>query len=352
MRGGGSIDGGWHAVAIDVDVDVRVGVAAQAVDGLVERHVRRRLVVDADDVVLGLDADANRGRVGHGPLDRDAVLLVHLDDDAQAAELALGLRLHVLVRLDVEQHRVRVERVEHAVRGRHLDLDEAPLGLLVGDGLQVGLHELEDLHELRAQRPRRVDLLDREALLLAVDLDGHLLGIALGPTIDEDLGHVTLHEVERAHEHALGVEAVLVEVVLTHEEQRLREDRDLREVVLARVGARRGAQLSVAADAEPVAAVANGEDEGRAARDHEREDLTEPPHARLRGGRGRRRQSGIRGRTVDEIHERGQPIIASGARYCTIYAGELQTGILSPRMTARKVGVGASAGLTPDVEAT
>jgi hypothetical protein len=69
--------------------------------------------------------------------------------------------------------------------------------------------------------------------LLAVDLDGHLLGLALGPAVDEDLGDVALHEVERAHEHALRVEAVLVEVVLAHVEQRLREDRELREVVLA-----------------------------------------------------------------------------------------------------------------------
>ena len=49
-------------------------------------------------------------------------------------------------------------------------------------------------------------------------------------------------------------------------------------------GARRRAQLVVGADADAVAAVADRQDEGRAARGDEREDLAEPPHARLRGG--------------------------------------------------------------------
>ena len=222
------------AVALDVDVDVGVDVAAQPVDRLGQRHVDGRLVVDADDVVLGLHADADGGRVGHRALDRDAVLLVHLDHDPQAAELPLGLGPHVLVGLDVEQHRVRVERVEHAVGRRHLDLDQAPRLFLLGDRLQVRLHEAEDLLQRAAQAPGGVDPLDREAALLAVDLHRHLLGVVLGPAVDQDLGDVALDEVERADQHPLGIEAVLVEVVLADVEQRLREDRELRQVVLAR----------------------------------------------------------------------------------------------------------------------
>ncbi len=305
-----------RGVALDVDVDVGVDVAAQALDRLVQRHVHRRLVVDADDVILRLDADADRRRVGHGALDRDAVLLVHLDHDAQAAELALGLRPHVLVGLDVEQHRVRVERVEHAVRGRHLDLDQAPRLFLFGHGLQVRLHEAEDLLKRAAQAPGRVDALDREVALLAVDLDGDLLGLVLGPAVDQDLGHVALDEVERADQHALGVEAVLVEVVLAHVEERLREDRELRQVVLAAGAARRGAQLAVGAHAQAVAAVADRQDERRAAGGGESQDLAEPPHAGLRGADEEEGDDeGSAGRTVDEIHELcrndNQPTIAA-----------------------------------------
>ena len=246
-----------RGVALDVDVDVGVDVAAQPLDRLVQGHVHRRFVVDADDVILGLDADADGGRVGHRPLDRDAVLLVHLDDDAQTAELPLGLGPHVLVGLDVQQHRVRIERVEHAVRRRHLDLDQAARLFLLGHRLQVGLHEPEDLLQRGAQAPGRVHALDREAALLAVDLDRDLLGIVLGPAIDQDLRDVALNEVQRADQHALGIEAVLVEVVLAHVEQRLREDRQLRQVVLPGRRARRRAQLVVGADANAVAAVAD-----------------------------------------------------------------------------------------------
>ena len=79
-----------RGVALDVDVDVGVDVAAQPLDRLVQRHVHRRLVVDADDVILGLDADADGRRVGHRALDRDAVLLVHLDDDARGRRTCPG----------------------------------------------------------------------------------------------------------------------------------------------------------------------------------------------------------------------------------------------------------------------
>ena len=275
-----------RGVALDVDVDIGIDVATQALDRLVQGHVHRRFVVDADDVILGLDADPDRGRIGHRPLDRDPVLLVHLDDDAETAELPLGLRTHVLVGLDVEQHRVRVERVEHAVGGRHLDLDQAARLLLLGDRLQIGLHELEDLLQLGAQAPGRVHAFDRKAALLAVDLDRDLLGIVLGPAINQDFRHVALDEIQRAHQHPLRIQPVLVEVVLAHVKQRLREDRELAEVVFARQRARRGAQLIVGPDTDAVVVPHQADDSCRAARDDENDELAQPPHAGLRRWEG------------------------------------------------------------------
>ena len=109
---------------LDVDVHRRAHLAAQPVHRLLQGHVDGGLVVDADDVVLGLEPGAHGRGVRHGLLDRDAPLAVHLDDDAQPAELALGGGAHVLVAVHVEQDRVRIQCVEHAVGGGHLDLHQ------------------------------------------------------------------------------------------------------------------------------------------------------------------------------------------------------------------------------------
>ncbi len=88
--------------------------AAHLVDRLVERQALHALAVDADDDVAGLDAGLGRRRVVDRRDDLDhAVLLGHLD--AEAAELALGLHLHVAIGLGVHVARMRIERGQHAV---------------------------------------------------------------------------------------------------------------------------------------------------------------------------------------------------------------------------------------------
>ena len=67
--------------------------------------------------------------------------VLHRDLDAEAAELALHLHLHVAEVLGVHVARMRIERGQHAVDRR---LDE----LLVGDLLDIiGAHPLEHLAE-------------------------------------------------------------------------------------------------------------------------------------------------------------------------------------------------------------
>src|SRR5438045_1178579 len=52
-------------VAMHPNGDLGAGVAAQALDGVVERHVERRFVVDLGDAVEPKQARAAGGRVGH-----------------------------------------------------------------------------------------------------------------------------------------------------------------------------------------------------------------------------------------------------------------------------------------------
>ena len=90
--------------------------AAHLFDCLVERQALGRVVVDRGDDVARADAGLRRRRVVDRGDDLDEpVFLGHLD--AEAAELALRLDLHVLEGLGVHVARVRVERGEHAVDG-------------------------------------------------------------------------------------------------------------------------------------------------------------------------------------------------------------------------------------------
>jgi hypothetical protein len=111
--------------------DVGVGLAAHALDRVVQGHALHRRVVELDDQVAGLDAGAEGGRVLDGRDHLDEAVL-HADLDAQAAELALGADLQFLEGFGVEVGRVRVEVGEHAVDGLG---DE----LLVLDRLDVAL---------------------------------------------------------------------------------------------------------------------------------------------------------------------------------------------------------------------
>ncbi len=82
-------------VALDGERDRRVDRAAHLVDRLVEGHAVDLLAVEGGDQVVGEDAGAGRrGVVDRGDNLDEAVL--HGDLDAEAAELAAGLDLHVL----------------------------------------------------------------------------------------------------------------------------------------------------------------------------------------------------------------------------------------------------------------
>ena len=86
------------------------------------------------------DAGLGGRRIVDGRDDLEDVVL-HRDLDAEAAELALGLDLHVLEALGVHVARMRIERGEHAVDGRFDQL--AVVGLLD----IVGAHALEHVAE-------------------------------------------------------------------------------------------------------------------------------------------------------------------------------------------------------------
>ena len=252
----------------------------------------------AHDVVLGTQAGADGRRVGHGLLHRDATAAIHLDDDAQPTELALCGGAHVLEAVDVEQHRVRIQGVEHAVGGSHFDVDEMACAILGRNRAQAWFDEGEDLAHRAAQGPRRIHALDGEDLLFTVDLDDDLLGIALGETVDQNLRHVALEEIESAHQHALGVGPRAIEVLAVHVIERLAEYLRLRELVARAVGAHGRAEGRLGGETNVLAAPFDGQDQGQRGGAHEYQKLAQAVHEGLRTV-GRRP-----GRTVDEIHRR------------------------------------------------
>ncbi len=146
------------AGAHDPYVDARTGSAAEPVDGLGQRHVERRLVADLHDPVAALEARARRGRVRHRTYDRE-LPVTDRDHDAEPAELAARAHAHLFVDVRREQHRVRVERAQHAVDGRVLDVAEVDVFVVV----EVRLQEREDLAETVRERPGAVDVVDAEA---------------------------------------------------------------------------------------------------------------------------------------------------------------------------------------------
>ena len=119
---------------------------------------------------------------------------------------------------------------------------------MVGHRLQARLDETKDVLQRAAQGPGRVHPLDGKRLLLAVDSHRDLLGVLLGKSVDQDLGHVPLQEVERTHQHAPGIEPRLVEVLVVHVVQRLGEDLGLRELVGRTPGLDRGRQGGIGAE--------------------------------------------------------------------------------------------------------
>ena len=109
--------GFFSPVAQDGQRDLRILGAAHPLDRFVQRHALNAGAVDRGDEVAGLDAGMRGGRVvDRGDDLHEAVFLRHFE--AEAAEFAAGLHLHVGEFLGVHVARVRVERADHAVDGR------------------------------------------------------------------------------------------------------------------------------------------------------------------------------------------------------------------------------------------
>ena len=148
-------------LAGDGELDLGVGLAAHALDGVVEGHVGDGFAVDLRDDVPCAHARAGGRRV----VDRRnhahaGGILRHLE--AEASEGALGALVHVLEAFHVEEVRVRVETAHHPLHGK---LQE----LVVGDVFDVVvLDGVENARELTDFLQRKV-----QNLVLGTGLQAH-----------------------------------------------------------------------------------------------------------------------------------------------------------------------------------
>ena len=127
-------------LAHDGELDLGVHRAAHLLDRLIERQALHLLVVELGDDVVGHDAGLGSRRL----VDRRDHLhqaVLHRDLDAEPAELAAGLHLHVAEALRIHVARMRIEPGQHAVDRRFDQL--AVVGLLD----VVGAHPLEHVAE-------------------------------------------------------------------------------------------------------------------------------------------------------------------------------------------------------------
>ncbi len=144
------------ALALDGELDLAAHGPAHALDRVVEAHALDRFAVDLHDEVAGLEARVRGRRV----VDRrhhldDAVL--HRDLDAEAAELAAHLDLHVAEILGVHVARMRVERAQHAVdRGLDELLVRHVLDIVGADPLEHLAEQVELAISVRIGRLRRL----------------------------------------------------------------------------------------------------------------------------------------------------------------------------------------------------
>ena len=211
------------AFSHDPHVHRRARRSTQAIDRLLERHVERGLGADAHDAIAAVQARAI-GRRARDRADHGELVIADRDDDAEAAELAARAHAHVLVRLRVEEHRVRIERAEHAVDGCFLDLAE--IDLLV---VEVLLDEREDVAEALGQGPRAVHVVDAERPAGGVDLQRELRGAVF--VVDQHGRDLTLDRVETAEQHTTRLDALGLDVVLDDLHQHAVHQHALGEIV-------------------------------------------------------------------------------------------------------------------------
>ena len=102
------------ALAHDGELDLGVHRAAHLLDGLIEGQALHLLAVELGDDVVRHDAGLGGGRLVDRGHDLDEAVF-HRDFDAEPAEFAAGLHLHVAEALGVHVARMRIEPGEHAV---------------------------------------------------------------------------------------------------------------------------------------------------------------------------------------------------------------------------------------------
>ena len=102
------------ALAHDGELDLGVHRAAHLLDGLVQGEPLHLLLVELGDDVVGHDAGLGGGRLVDRRHHLDQAVF-HGDFDAEAAELAAGLHLHVAEGLRLHVARMRIEPGQHAV---------------------------------------------------------------------------------------------------------------------------------------------------------------------------------------------------------------------------------------------
>ena len=128
------------ALAHDGELDLGVHRSAHLLDRLVQGQALHLLVVELGDDVVGQDAGLGGGRLVDRRHHLDQAVF-HGDLDAEPAEFAAGLHLHVAEALGVHVARMRIEPGQHAVdRG----FDQLGVVRLLD---VVGAHALEHVAE-------------------------------------------------------------------------------------------------------------------------------------------------------------------------------------------------------------
>ena len=148
----GDREGAVLVLAEDRQGDLGVGLAAHALDGIVERQALDGGVVDLGDQVVGLEAGAKRRRAFDRRHDLDQAVFLR-DLDADADEAAGGAFAEFLEGLLVEVLGVRVQAGHHAGNGvgdQLLLVDR--LDIVALDHAEDGRQLLQFLQRQRRQR--------------------------------------------------------------------------------------------------------------------------------------------------------------------------------------------------------
>ena len=109
-----------HAFARDADVHRRPFRPLEHVGDFGRAHVFRRLSINRDDHVAGMNAGLIRWRAGEGENHNDLVV-ARPHRHAHAVVLAALVFAHQRVRFGIEEIRMRIERVQHARDGSVVD---------------------------------------------------------------------------------------------------------------------------------------------------------------------------------------------------------------------------------------